>query len=207
SSSAYGNTPTLPKREEMKANPISPYAVQKLAGELYAASFYRVYGLETISLRYFNVFGPRQDGSSQYSGVLSKFITSMLAGRAPTIYGDGTQSRDFTYIDNVISANLLAARAPAEKVAGRMFNVAMGERHTLREVYDLLARITGFTGEPRFDGDRVGDVKHSLADISAARAAFGYEPVVSLQEGLRRTVEWYRERLPRAPEGVQTAAS
>ena len=195
SSSAYGNTPTLPKREDMKATPLSPYAVQKLAGELYAASFHCVYGMETVALRYFNVFGPRQDASSQYSGVLSKFITTMLDGRAPTIFGDGDQSRDFTYIDNVVAANILAAGAPADNVAGRMFNIAMGRRRTLKEVFELLKPITGFYGEPNYDRDRVGDVKHSLADITAAREAFGYAPLVEFEEGLRRTVSWYRDGL------------
>lgn len=192
SSSAYGNTPVLPKREEMKANPLSPYAVQKLTGELYAASFHCVYGLETVSLRYFNVFGPRQDATSQYSGVLSKFITNMIDGKTPTIFGDGEQSRDFTYVDNVVSANLKAAAAPAENVAGRTFNVAMGRRHTLTQVFEMLKPITGFTGEPLYDRGRIGDVRDSLADITAAREAFGYEPVVDLEEGLRRTVDWYR---------------
>lgn len=192
SSSAYGNTPTLPKREDMKANPISPYAVQKLTGELYAASFHRVYGMETVSLRYFNVFGPRQDAASQYSGVLAKFITLMLRGQAPTIFGDGDQSRDYTYVDNVVQANLRAANAPAERVVGRTFNVATGVRHTLKDVFALLKPITGFNGEPKYDADRIGDVKHSLADISAAREAFGYDPQVDFREGLSRTVEWYR---------------
>lgn len=195
SSSAYGDTPTLPKREEMKPNPISPYAVQKLCGELYTAAFHRVYGMETTALRYFNVFGPRQDATSQYSGVLSKFITSMLDGRAPTIYGDGTQSRDFTYVENVVQANLLAAGASADAVAGRTFNIATGTRFNLNQVYELLAEITGFAGQPRYDGARVGDVKHSLADITAAEEAFGYRPTVGFQEGLERTVAWYREQL------------
>ncbi len=176
----------------MKANPLSPYAVQKLTGELYAASFHCVYGLETVSLRYFNVFGPRQDASSQYSGVLSKFITGMIAGQAPTIFGDGEQSRDFTYVDNVVSANLKAVAAPSEKVAGRTFNVAMGERRSLNELFEMLKPITGFTGTPHYDRDRLGDVRDSLADITAAREAFGYEPIVSLEDGLRITVEWYR---------------
>lgn len=208
SSSAYGDTPTLPKREDMKATPISPYAVQKLAGEMYAAVFHRVYGLETVALRYFNVFGARQDASSQYSGVLAKFITLMLAGQAPTIYGDGEQSRDYTYIDNVVLANILAAHAPAEKVAGRMFNVATGTRYTLKDVINLLRPITGFSGEPLYDTDRAGDVRHSLADISAAREAFGYVPEIGFEEGLRRTVAWYRaanepeERIARLREAV-----
>lgn len=200
SSSAYGDTPTLPKREDMKPNPISPYAVQKLCGELYTAAFHRVYGLETTALRYFNVFGPRQDPTSQYSGVLSKFITCMLDGRAPTIFGDGSQSRDFTYVDNVVQANLLAAGAKADDIAGRTFNIATGVRFTLNEVFDLLKLITGFRGDAAFDAARVGDVKHSLADISAAWDAFGYRPVVGFKEGLRRTVGWYREQLA-LPEG------
>lgn len=199
SSSAYGNTPTLPKREDMPANPISPYAVQKLAGELYAASFHRVYGMETLSLRYFNVFGPRQDPSSQYSGVLSRFVTQMLAGTTPTIFGNGDQSRDFTYIENVVRANLLACAAPPQKVAGRTFNVATGARYTLNEVFETLKTITGFRGEPKYGADRVGDVKHSFADISAATEAFGYRPVVAFEEGLRRTVDWYKEQLALEP--------
>ena len=200
SSSAYGDTPTLPKREEMKPNPISPYAVQKLCGEMYTAAFNRVYGLETTALRYFNVFGPRQDATSQYSGVLSKFITCMLDGRAPTIFGDGSQSRDFTYVDNVVQANLLAAGADAKAIAGRTFNVATGVRFTLNDVFEMLKLITGFRGEALYDGARVGDVKHSLADITAASEAFGYQPTVGFKEGLKRTVAWYREQL-RVPEG------
>lgn len=201
SSSAYGDTPTLPKREDMKPNPISPYAVQKLCGELYTAAFYRVYGLETTALRYFNVFGPRQDATSQYSGVLSKFITSMLAGKAPTIFGDGSQSRDFTYVENVVQANLLAAGADARAVAGRTFNIATGVRYTLTEVFELLKTITGFAGDALYDGARVGDVKHSLADITAAQEAFGYHPVVDFERGLRLTVDWYRAK------GLEHAAS
>lgn len=200
SSSAYGNTPTLPKREDMKPNPISPYAVQKLCGELYMAAFHRVYGLEATALRYFNVFGPRQDATSQYSGVLSKFITCMLDGQAPTIFGDGSQSRDFTYVDNVVQANLLAAGAPADAIAGRTFNIATGVRFSLNEVCQMLKLITGFRGEPLYDGARVGDVKDSLADITAASEAFGYQPVVGFKEGLKRTVAWYREQLA-VPEG------
>jgi UDP-glucose 4-epimerase len=200
SSSAYGDTPTLPKREEMKPNPISPYAVQKLCGELYTAAFHRVYGLETTALRYFNVFGPRQDATSQYSGVLSKFITSMLEGRAPTIFGDGSQSRDFTYVDNVVQANLLAAGANASAVAGRTFNIATGVRFTLNEVFALLKLITGFRGAAVYDRERIGDVKHSLADITAAWEAFGYRPVVGFKDGLKHTVAWYREQLA-MPEG------
>src|SRR5215468_2769136 len=193
SSSAYGNTPTLPKHEEMRPDPISPYAVAKLASEHYMISFYRCYGLETVCLRYFNIFGPRQDPSSPYSGVLAKFTTQMLRGEQPTINGDGEQSRDFTYIDNAVEANLLACSAPANKVAGQMFNVATGRRVTLNETFKILQELTGYRGQPRYGPEREGDVKHSLADISRAEAGLGYRPLVSFEEGLRRTVEWYRE--------------
>lgn len=192
SSSAYGDTPTLPKHEGMKPDPISPYAVAKLAGEHYMASFYRCYQLETVSLRYFNIFGPRQDPSSPYSGVLAKFITQMLSGEQPTIFGDGEQSRDFTYIDNAVEANLLACSAPADKVAGHMFNVATGRRATLNETYRLLQPLTGYSRPVKYGPERGGDIKHSLADISKAETAFGYRPMVNFEEGLRRTVEWYR---------------
>ncbi|HKW17375.1 MAG TPA: SDR family oxidoreductase [Terriglobales bacterium] len=192
SSSAYGDTPTLPKHEDMLPNPISPYAVAKLAGEHYMTSFYRCYGLETVSLRYFNIFGPHQDPTSPYSGVLAKFITQMLAGEPPTILGDGTQSRDFTYIENVVHANLLAAKAPAAEVAGRVFNVATGVRADLNETFQLLKKITGFSGDVKYGPERSGDVKHSLADLSRAQKHLGYKPQVDFEEGLRRTVEWYR---------------
>lgn len=194
SSSVYGDTPTLPKHEAMSPDPISPYAVAKLAGEHYMVSFYRCYGLETVSLRYFNVFGPRQDPSSPYSGVLAKFITAMLEGKQPTIYGDGEQSRDFTYIDNVVEANLLACQAPAVRAEGEVFNIAIGRRVTLNETYKLLQRITGYSGAPKYAPEREGDIKHSLADISKAEAGLGYKPTVDFEEGLRRTVEWYREQ-------------
>jgi UDP-glucose 4-epimerase len=192
SSSAYGDTPTLPKREGMKPDPISPYAVAKLAGEQYMISFFRCYGLETVCLRYFNVFGPRQDPSSPYSGVLAKFITQMLRNNAPTIFGDGEQSRDFTYIDNAVEANLLACTAPADQAAGQMFNVATGRRVTLNETFRLLQGLTRYAGEPIYGPERGGDIKHSLADIAKAQAALGYTPKVDFKEGLRRTVEWYR---------------
>jgi UDP-glucose 4-epimerase len=193
SSSAYGDTPTLPKHEDMKPNPISPYAVAKLASEHYMASFYRCYGLETVCLRYFNIFGPRQDPSSPYSGVLAKFITQMLKGEQPTINGDGEQSRDFTFIDNVVEANLLACKRPAEEVAGKVFNVATGQRIDLNETFDLLKKITGYKGEVKHGQERAGDVKHSLADLSRAEKHLGYKPKVNFEEGLRRTVDWYRE--------------
>lgn len=192
SSSAYGESPTLPKREDMMPNPISPYAVAKLAGELYATVFYRCYGLETVALRYFNVFGPRQDPDSPYSAVLAKFITFMLEGKQPIIYGDGEQSRDFSYIDNVVDANLRACVAPSERCAGRVVNVACGRRVTLNETYRLLQSLTGHAGPVGYAAARAGDIKHSLADITAAREAIGYEPTVSFEDGLERTVAWYR---------------
>ncbi|MCU1269488.1 MAG: exopolysaccharide biosynthesis protein [Acidobacteriaceae bacterium] len=192
SSSAYGDTPTLPKHEGMVPNPISPYAVAKLTGEYYMTSFYRCYGLETVSLRYFNIFGPRQDPTSPYSGVLAKFITNMLNGEQPTIFGDGTQSRDFTYIDNAVDANLLAMKAPASQVAGQIFNVATGKRADLNQAFQLLKKIIGYPGEVKYGPTRSGDVKHSLADLSRVENHLGYIPKVDFEEGLRRTVEWYR---------------
>ena len=192
SSSAYGDTPALPKREDMLPNPISPYAVAKLAGEHYMSAFARVYGLETVTLRYFNVFGPYQDPTSHYSGVLAIFCRRMLAGEQPTIYGDGEQSRDFTYIDNVVHANLLAAEAPAEKVSGRMMNTATGMRVTLNETFAMLKQLTGYKGSPAYAPPRAGDIRDSLADIRLARDLLGYEPLIDFREGLRRTVEWYR---------------
>ncbi|MGC2551719.1 MAG: SDR family oxidoreductase [Candidatus Sulfotelmatobacter sp.] len=194
SSSAYGDTPTLPKHERMTPDPISPYAVAKLASEHYMVSFYRCYGLETVSLRYFNIFGPRQDPSSPYSGVLAKFITQMLSGQQPTMFGDGEQSRDFTYIDNAVEANLLACKAPAGEVAGKVFNVATGRRVTLNETFKLLQDLTSFSGSARHDKERGGDIKHSLADISLAEKHLGYNPKVDFEEGLRRTVDWYRSQ-------------
>jgi nucleoside-diphosphate-sugar epimerase len=192
SSSVYGDTPSLPKHEGMTPDPISPYAVAKLASEHYLISFYRCYGLETVSLRYFNVFGPRQDPSSPYSGVLARFIMLMLRGEQPTIFGDGEQSRDFTYIDNVVAANLLALTAPAHQAAGRVFNVATGRRITLNETFKSLQGLTSYAGQPRYEPEREGDIKHSLADISSAEAWLDYKPKVDFKEGLRRTVEWYR---------------
>jgi UDP-glucose 4-epimerase len=195
SSSAYGESPTLPKHENMIPAPISPYAVQKLTGEYYMQSFQRVYGMETVCLRYFNVFGPFQAADSPYSGVLAKFITSLLQGEAPTIYGDGQQSRDFTYIDNVVDANFMAATAPAETVSGKVYNLACGERHSLLDTFRMLAEMTGFAGAPIFGSARNGDILHSLADISLIRQELGYQPQVSFEEGLRRTVAWYAESL------------
>jgi UDP-glucose 4-epimerase len=192
SSSAYGDTPTLPKIESMKPDPISPYAVAKLASEQYMISFFRCYGLETVALRYFNVFGPRQDPSSPYSGVLAKFITSMLRHEQPTIYGDGEQSRDFTYIDNAVEANLLACKAPATQVAGQIFNIATGRAISLNETFKILQDMTSYSGKPKYETERSADIKHSLADISKAEAHLGYKPKVNFEDGLRRTVDWYR---------------
>ena len=194
-SSAYGDTPTLPKHETMPPNPISPYAVAKLAGEYYMQVFARVYGLETVVLRYFNVFGPYQDPTSQYSGVLAKFCRGMLDGEKPTIYGDGEQSRDFTYIDNVVYANLLAAVASADKVSGRIMNIATGMRITLNETVKILCELTGYRGMPAYVSSRGGDIRDSLADIRLAEELIGYQPQVDFREGLRRTVEWYRSEI------------
>jgi nucleoside-diphosphate-sugar epimerase len=178
----------------MLPDPISPYAVAKLAGEHYMRAFARVYGLETVTLRYFNVFGPYQDPTSHYSGVLAIFCRKMLAQEQPTIYGDGEQSRDFTYIENVVHANLLAAEAPAEKVSGQMMNVATGTRITLNATFNILRELTGYDGKPAHAEPRAGDIRDSLADISLAERLLGYRPTVDFREGLRRTVAWYRGR-------------
>lgn len=192
SSSAYGDTPTLPKHEAMTPNPISPYAVAKLAGEHYMQVFARVYGMETVVLRYFNVFGPYQDPTSHYSGVLAVFCRRMLAGEQPAICGDGEQSRDFTYVDNVVHSNLLAADAPAEKVTGQVMNTATGQRTTLNETFRILCELTGYKGQPAFAPPRAGDIRDSLADIARAEDLLGYRAIVGFREGLRRTVDWYR---------------
>ena len=192
SSSVYGDTPTLPKHEGMLPNPISPYAVAKLAGEYYLRSFTRVYGIETVTLRYFNVFGPYQDPTSHYSGVLAIFCRKMLAGEQPTIFGDGEQSRDFTFIQNVVEGNLLAAAAPAEKVSGKAMNLATSAAVTLNQAFEIIAGLTGYSGKPVYAEPRSGDIKHSLADISMARELLGFAPLVDFREGIRRTVEWYR---------------
>lgn len=197
SSSAYGNQPGFPRTEAMTPQPMSPYAVQKLAGELYLESYCRVYGLETVALRYFNIFGPRQDPTSAYAGVVARWTQEMLEGAPVTIFGDGEQGRDFTYVTNVVQANLRALEADATRVAGRVFNVACGERHTLNQMFHTLAELTGYTEPPVYAPERSGDVRDSLADISAARQALGYSPDVSFAEGLRRTVEWYRSESSR----------
>ncbi len=190
SSSAYGDTPTLPKHEGMPPNPISPYAVAKLTGEYYMRSFARVYGMEAVCLRYFNVFGPFQDPTSPYSGVLAVFCRRMLAGQTPTIHGDGEQSRDFTFIQNTVEGNLLAAHADA--VSGQVMNLATGHRITLNQVVEILRELTGYDGPVHHAEPRAGDIRHSLADISLAQRLLGYQPAVDFREGLRRTVEWYR---------------
>ena len=192
SSSVYGDTPTMPKREDMLPNPISPYAVAKLAGEHYLSSFTRVYGLETVTLRYFNVFGPFQDPTSHYSGVLAIFCRKLLAGEQPTIYGDGEQSRDFTFIENVVAGNLMAASAPADKVSGKMMNLATGAAVTLNQAFEILSELTGYKGKPAYAEPRSGDIRHSLADIGLARELLGYAPLVDFREGIRRTTEWYK---------------
>lgn len=205
SSSAYGESPTLPKHEAMLPAPISPYAVQKLTGELYMQSFARVYDMETVCLRYFNVFGPCQAADSPYSGVLAKFITSMLSGVAPVIYGDGSQSRDFTYIQNVVRANLLAASAPAQQVSGKVYNIACGESHSLLDTCYTLAHLIGFNKEPVFSAPRTGDIRHSLAAIEKAKEDFGYCPTIGFVEGLSRTIDWYAGKTRLAPELVSAA--
>jgi nucleoside-diphosphate-sugar epimerase len=192
SSSVYGDTPTLPKVETMLPSPLSPYAVTKLTGEHYLKVFHHLYGLETVALRYFNVFGPRQDPSSDYAAVIPLFVSLMTRGLPPKIFGDGTQSRDFTYIDNVVQANLRACEAPG--VGGEVFNVACGKRYTLLDLVAALNKILGTNLEPMFGPRRQGDVMHSLADIEKARRLLGYEPSISFEEGLERTVVWGRVR-------------
>jgi len=193
SSSAYGDTEVLPKVESMASDPLSPYAVDKYSGELYAQVFANIYGLPTVSLRYFNIFGPYQDPASEYAAVIPKFIIKMLKGEPPVIYGDGEQSRDFTYIDNAVEANLLACQS--EKVGrGEVINIACGERYSLNELVGELNEILGTNIEPVYTDPQPGDVKHSLADISKAKEQLGYEVKVDFKEGLKRTVEWFRDR-------------
>lgn len=192
SSSAYGETPTLPKVETMPTAPLSPYAVSKLAGEHYCQVYARVYGLETVVLRYFNVFGPYQDPKSEYAAVIPRFITAVLEGRTPTIYGDGTQSRDFCFIENTVEANLLAAHA--EGVSGEVFNVACGDATDLNTVVRMVGQLLGKAVEPQYEPARTGDIKHSLADIRKARQRLGYTASVTFEQGLARTIDWYKNR-------------
>jgi nucleoside-diphosphate-sugar epimerase len=193
SSSLYGDSPTLPKHEGMMPNPLSPYGAQKLFGEMYCQVFTRAYGLETVALRYFNVFGPRQDATSQYSGVLALFIPAVLQDRRPTIHGDGLQSRDFTFVKNVVEANLLACKAPG--VGGEVFNIACGDRITVNSMLQQINKITGKDIAPIYGDPRKGDIKHSHADITRAKERLGYQPKVSFEDGLKSTIEWYRENL------------
>jgi len=226
SSSAYGNQPGFPRVETMQPQPIAPYPVQKLAGELYMQSYARCYGMETVCLRYFNIFGPRQAPDSPYSGVVAKWTLQMLRAvmlpppepdengvmpkpDLPIMQGDGSQSRDFTYIANAVSANMLALEAPAEKISGRVFNVACGQRHSLNDLYKILAKLTGYAAPPVTAERRPGDIDTSLASIDAAREALGYEPLVGFEQGLAETVAWHREQiaatLPKpAPQEVAT---
>ena len=193
SSSVYGDTEVLPKQEDMQPRPMSPYAVNKRVGELYGAVFNDLYGLSTVGLRYFNVFGPRQDPASQYAAVVPKFITAFLAGESPIIHGDGLQSRDFTFIDNVVEANLAACAARPE-AGGRSYNIALGGRVTVEDLCLRIRDLVGTDIEPRYDESRPGDVKHSQADVGLARQYLDYVGSVDLDEGLARTVAWYREQ-------------
>jgi len=191
SSSAYGASEELPKRETMPVVPISPYAAAKAAGELYVTTFHRAYGLDTVSLRYFNVFGPRQDPANQYAGVIAAFASRMIRGQPPIIYGDGSQSRDFTFVENVVQANLLAADAAA--LRGEVVNIGCGEAVDLNHMVGVFNGLLGTSFKATYEAARAGDVRHSLADISAARRLLGYRPQVRFADGLRRTIEWYRE--------------
>jgi nucleoside-diphosphate-sugar epimerase len=202
SSSAYGDQPTQPKHEEMRPQPLSPYAVQKLSGEHYMQAFSRVYGMETICTRYFNIFGPRQAADSPYSGVIAQFIFKMMAGETPSINGDGLTSRDFTYIDNAVQANLLACDAPKEFANGRIYNVATGKAHTLNQLYDVVASILGFRSRPHYGPSRAGDVQHSLASIDRAVSELGYKPETDFRMCIEKTVEWYFSQKPQLADSL-----
>jgi len=193
SSSVYGDTPTLPKREEMTPSPLSPYAVHKITGEYYCRIFWQLYGLETLSLRYFNVFGPRQDPQSQYAAVIPRFITAILNDQSPTIYGDGQQTRDFSHIENIIDANVLACQAPKEAL-GESFNIACGGRISLLDLVDTVNKIVGKNVKPKFDPPRPGDILHSQADISKAEKLLKWKPRVSFADGIAKTIAWYQRR-------------
>jgi nucleoside-diphosphate-sugar epimerase len=202
SSSAYGDQPTQPKHEEMNPAPLSPYAVQKLTCEYYLQSFCRVYGMEGICLRYFNIFGPRQAADSPYSGVIAQFIYKMMAGETPTINGDGSTSRDFTFVANAVNANLLACQAPSKVATGRVFNVGTGHSHTLNDLYASLAEILHFNPAPLYGPTRAGDVQHSLASIERARRELGYEPQANFHTGLDKTVACYLAEAAKQQEPV-----
>lgn len=193
SCAVYGDAP-LPNNERSRPQPLSPYAVSKLTGEHYVTSFHRLYGLETVALRYFNVFGPRQDASSEYSGVVARFIAMLLGGKSPVIFGDGEQSRDFTFIDDVVAANLLACRAPKTQVAGEVFNVGGGNQITVNDVCRLVSRIIGFKGKPAYAAARCGEIRHSFADTTLAETRLGFAPAVEFEKGLRQTIHWYTEQ-------------
>jgi nucleoside-diphosphate-sugar epimerase len=193
SSSAYGDAPALPKVETMPVNPLSPYAAAKLVGEYYCSVFYKVFGLETISLRYFNVFGPYQDPTSQYAAAIPAFVTAILKGEPPTVFGDGRQTRDFTYIDNVVEANLLAAKA--KSTTGEVINIACGQAVTVNETIDVINELAGKDIKPIYDKPRLGDIEHSLADITLAKKLIGYRPAIQFPEGLKKAINWYRENL------------
>ncbi len=192
SSAAYGNQPTLPKVETMTPDPLSPYAIGKLAGEMYARAFTQLYGLSTVALRYFNVFGPRQDPTTQYAGVIAKFCTCAVQGVSYPVNGDGEQSRDFSYVENVVQANIAAAEAQLDGHA--LINIAYGERTTLNQIIALLNEISGQNLPAQYGPDRAGDVRHSHADLTRARQLLSYDPKVDVREGLRRTLEWYRQK-------------
>jgi UDP-glucose 4-epimerase len=196
SSSVYGDAPTLPKREDMPPSPLSPYAVHKITGEYYCRIFWQLYGLETISLRYFNVFGPRQDPQSQYAAVIPRFISAILSSQSPTIYGDGKQTRDFSHIENIIEANVLACQAPKEAL-GESFNIACGGRISLLELVDTVNRILGKDIRPKFDAARPGDVRDSQADISKAEKLLGWKPKVNFADGVAKTIAWYQRQTPK----------
>jgi UDP-glucose 4-epimerase len=191
SSAAYGDQPELPKRESQKPDPISPYAVSKFVGELYLNVYAKLYGMETVSLRYFNVFGPQQDPKSQYGAAIPMILSRMIKGEQPIIFGDGEQTRDFCYIDNVVHANLLAGEAKG--VAGQVVNIACGRRTSLNEIVAMANKVLGTNIEPKYEAPRAGDVRDSLADISLAKQVIGYEPVVQFEEGLARSIEYYRK--------------
>jgi UDP-glucose 4-epimerase len=195
SSAAYGENELQPKLESMAPDPASPYAVQKLAGEYYMRCFTRLYGLETVCLRYFNIFGPGQSAASSYSGVIARFIMQMLEGEAPVVFGDGENSRDFTHIEDVVQANLLAVTAPAESVAGRCFNIGTGQSYSINSTLSMLKKLLAYKGEIFHLPSRAGDIRHSCADISKARNCMNYRPQVSFEAGLKNTVEWYKTRL------------
>jgi UDP-glucose 4-epimerase len=202
SSSAYGNQPTQPKHEDMLPQPLSPYAVQKLTGEYYMQAFAKGYGLQAVCLRYFNIFGPRQAADSPYSGVIARFIYKIMAGQIPTIHGDGTTSRDFTFVANAVQANLLACTAPSKYATGRVFNVGTGHSHTLNELYATLAAILNFPHPPSYGPSRAGDVAHSLASITRSERELGYHPMASFRTGLEQTVAWYLQQHAPTPQAT-----